>query len=370
MKGKIFSMTFMLITVVATAFGQRRKDITTPVKLDYYLPKIVYDLEVSLLHTTYTPGPYAAYAEKELKCRPGTESWKITGIKVIPRAVPDERACFSVTAMGEYRSIFLNMTPAGILAGVNSNAECGKSESLAHTSVNLSDIDAYETGNIWDVKTFNFMKEIADTNYTYQEIDGKMRKIWDPIIHYEIKKTEEVVAEILMQLYHIRSLRMQLLSNEKTVPDGLYLKGLLESLGRQEEEYLCLFLGKKQETKEVRLITAEVNKENTTIPVFDFSPQRGVLPVGSGSTTYSIAFRKHISGESGKAETNTGVVFYREVADGMLRLMQDGKVVREIPSGLPQLGKLKSFPIDVILNEGLSIEFYPDYGSIKRVYKK
>ena len=37
---------------------------------------------------------------------------------------------------------------------------------------------------------------------------------------------------------------------------------------------------------------------------------------------------------------------------------------------IPQLGFIKQFPLDVINNEGISIDFYPQYGSIKGIMKK
>ena len=41
-----------------------------------------------------------------------------------------------------------------------------------------------------------------------------------------------------------------------------------------------------------------------------------------------------------------------------------------VRSVIPQLGFIKQFPLDVINNEGISIDFYPQYGSIKGIMKK
>ena len=37
---------------------------------------------------------------------------------------------------------------------------------------------------------------------------------------------------------------------------------------------------------------------------------------------------------------------------------------------VPQLGEVKKFPVDVISNEGLTLEFYSQFGSLKSVKRK
>ena len=37
---------------------------------------------------------------------------------------------------------------------------------------------------------------------------------------------------------------------------------------------------------------------------------------------------------------------------------------------VPQLGNIKCFPTEVISNDGLMLEFYPQLGSLKSVKKK
>lgn len=37
---------------------------------------------------------------------------------------------------------------------------------------------------------------------------------------------------------------------------------------------------------------------------------------------------------------------------------------------VPQLGEIKKFPVDIISNEGISIEFYPQFGSLKKINRK
>lgn len=61
---------------------------------------------------------------------------------------------------------------------------------------------------------------------------------------------------------------------------------------------------------------------------------------------------------------------YREPAVADLCLLKGKETVMTVRSVIPQLGFIKQFPLDVINNEGISIDFYPQYGSIKGIMKK
>ncbi|MFR4039155.1 MAG: hypothetical protein ACLTZT_16430 [Butyricimonas faecalis] len=60
----------------------------------------------------------------------------------------------------------------------------------------------------------------------------------------------------------------------------------------------------------------------------------------------------------------------REPAVADLCLLKGKETVMTVRCVIPQLGFIKQFPLDVINNEGISIDFYPRYGSIKGIMKK
>ncbi len=49
--------------------------------------------------------------------------------------------------------------------------------------------------------------------------------------------------------------------------------------------------------------------------------------------------------------------------------MRMNEELQRFRSVIPQLGVIKKFPTDVISGEGLQLEFYPEYGSIKSINK-
>ena len=69
-------------------------------------------------------------------------------------------------------------------------------------------------------------------------------------------------------------------------------------------------------------------------------------------------------------ETSASAVYYRVPAVGELQLLLGKEELMSFRTIVPQLGEIKKFPVDVISNEGLTLEFYPQYGALKRVKRK
>ena len=63
-------------------------------------------------------------------------------------------------------------------------------------------------------------------------------------------------------------------------------------------------------------------------------------------------------------------VYYRVPATATLKLLKGKEEIMSYPAIVPQLGEIKKFPVDVISSEGLMLEFYPQFGSLKSIRKK
>ncbi len=119
---KLFFLIGLMGCIILSAFGQRKKELTTQVGINYTLPKIAYEVVVTMECNRLIPGPFRQYAEQQLGIIPEIEregeEWSIKNIKFIPRAIPDPKAAYTVNASGEYNAILLHVTPEGFLAGV------------------------------------------------------------------------------------------------------------------------------------------------------------------------------------------------------------------------------------------------------------
>lgn len=367
----------LTVFVGLTVFAQKKKEnLTTPVNVNYCLPKVAYEVRVTLECTEYTPGPYRNYAEKELGQKPEItdykEKWSIKNIEIKPQIIPDEKAVYSVSASGDYQPIMLHLSAEGFLAGVSAG-QGGIFNEFAKARYRGEEQSSNEVINIMKFNTYNNLKEVLDTNYTYQEVDGEMKKIWDPIVRYAPKTEKDNVKEAVSEIFRIRSERVKLLGAENNVPDGKSLAIILKEFDRMEQNYLSLFLGKKETRKMVRSFTVMPEKSGEAVVAFRFTEDKGISAAKNVTAqAYTLKLdnmvvpaSKPVAGESAEA-----AIYYRVPATGDLLLMKGNEELFSMKVIVPQLGEIKKFPVHVIANEGLALEFYPEYGALKNIGKK
>lgn len=364
------------VLIASVGFAQKRKEINTPVSVNYCLPKVAYKVKVKVASIRYIPGPYAEYAEKELGMKPEAavmkERWEIESVQVIPFSVPDEKAVYSMTAAGDYHSVMLSLSPEGFLAGIASGPLAIKmpQEGMKYR---VPKTDSRQEINRAELRTYNPLKEILDTNYVEQEIDGVMKKIWDPIVRYVPKTNQDLMSEAVKEIFRIRSERIKLLAAENEVPDGKSLQVILKEFDRIEKDYLSLFMGKEVKQTSERFFVCTLEKENEAVIAFRFSESEGIVDRKNVSASaYSLVAQNVFvpsDNEAAPAEQTQSVIYYRVPAIADVKLMRVNEELESFRGVVPQLGVIKKFPTDVISVEGLQLEFYPEYGSIKSVNK-
>lgn len=373
---KSIFVAMLMMGLVFSAGAQKKRELTTSVNVNYCLPKVMYRVEVTLECKKYIPGPYQDYAEKELGMKPEIlqpkEQWKIDGIDIRPQYVPDEKAVYSVSATGDYVPVMLNLTAEGFLAGVTGAKEAVFNEEVlmefeADPHQELSRID------IMKLNTYNHLKEVLDTNYTYQEIDGVMKKIWDPIVRYAPKTEADNVKEAVSEIFRIRSERVKLLGAENNVPDGKSLELLLKEFDQMEQNYLSLFMGKEETYRIKRVFECMPEKADEPFVAFRFTEENGIVEaknVSASAYFLKIADAVVAASTPVNGDAAGSAIFYRVPAVGELQVLKGKEILMRFRAIVPQLGEVKKFPVDVISNEGLSLEFYPRFGSLKSINRK
>ena len=369
-------VVLFMLALVLTAGAQKKKDLSTLVNVNYCLPKVAYDIEVTLECTRFIPGPYSNYAEKELRLKPeathSVERWAIKDIQISPRYLPDEKAVYSISATGEYVPVTLSLSAEGFLAGVFGGVEedCAKQKEMRYSENNP---EKREEINIMKLNTYNHLKEVLDTNYTFQEIDGEMKKIWDPIVRYVPKTETDNVKEAVSEIFRIRSERVKLLAAENNVPDGKSLEIILKEFDRMEANYMSLFMGKTEKRKIKKVVTCIPARADEPVVAFRFSEKEGISDAKNVSAiAYSLKVADvvvPVSKSLGEGDY-ASAIFYRVPAVGELQLLKGKEKIISFQTIVPQLGEVKRFPVDVISNEGLMLEFYPYSGALKSIKKK
>lgn len=373
---KIVFILLWGVLITSVGLGQKRKEMNTPVSVNYCLPKVSYTLKVKAEAVCYIPGPYAEYAEKELGMKPqalkSREQWKIKSVRIIPFFVPDENAVYAMTATGDYHSVLLSLSPEGFLAGIAAGplAMNVQKEEIIYRAPGMNpqrEIDMTQ------LRTYNPLKEMLDTNYVEQEIDGVMKKIWDPIVRYEAKTKQDLMTEAVKEIFRIRSERVKLLAAENEIPDGKSLQVILEEFDRMEKDYLSLFMGKEVIKSIERMFVCTLEKENEAVVAFRFSDSEGFVDRKNVSATAYSLVADNVMVPAGNdialTEQTQSVIYYRVPAVADVKLMRVNEELQRFRNVVPQLGTIKKFPTDVISAESLQLEFYPEYGSIKSINK-
>lgn len=372
------SILMILLAVILgfTVTGQKKKELVTPVNVNYCLPKASYEVSVTMECTKCIPGPYRNYAEKELGVKPEitepSERWIIRDIRIKPMYIPDEKAVYSISASGDYNPLMLRLSAEGFLAGVSAGQggvynEEKKMKYIVDEGIEEKVID------IMKLNTYNHLKEILDTNYTYQQVDGEMKKIWDPIVRYAVKTEKDNVKEAVSEIFRIRSERVKLLGAENNVPDGKSLEIILKGFERMEDNYLSLFMGKKESKTVVRMFECVPSKQGEEVVAFRFTEDKGVVEAKNVSApAYLLKFENVVVPASNPVNgtTTEAAVFYRVPAVADLKLVKNNQELVSFRTIVPQFGETKKIPVDVISNEGLLLEFYPQFGSLKSISKK
>lgn len=370
-------IALLALIVVSTVDAQKKKELSTPVNLNYCLPKVVYNIEITLECTRYIPGPYQNYAEKELSLRPEItrleERWSISKVDIKPQYIPDEKAVYSISAAGDYTPLLLSLSAEGFLSGVVGGSKGEVFNEQGHMKYVEEGKEESEKIDIMKLNTYNHLKEVLDTNYTYQEVDGEMKKIWDPIVRYAPKTESDNVKEAVSEIFRIRSERVKLLGAENNIPDGKSLEIILKEFDQMEANYLSLFMGRKETRKVKRVVTCIPQKADEPVVAFRFSEQEGMTdPKNVSASAYFLKVADVVVPASTpvNGDNNASAIYYRVPAVGELQLLKGKEEVMSFRTIVPQLGEVKKFPVEVISNEGLTLEFYPQFGALKSIKRK
>ncbi|MEG2277323.1 MAG: DUF4831 family protein [Odoribacter sp.] len=374
MRGILLMLLAVVISLNLAA--QKKKELSTSVNVNYCLPKVVYEVEVTLECTTSSPGPYASYAAKELGVQPEItrqeEHWYIRNIEVKPRYVPDEKAVYSILATGDYSPVLLNLSAEGFLAGVAGGQVGNFAEEQEMKFINVKEAEE-EAIDIMKISTYNYLKEVLDTNYTFQEVYGVMKKIWDPMVHYAKKTENDNIKEAVNEIFRIRSERGKLLGSENNVTDGQSLEIILREFDQIEKSYMSLFMGKQEKRKMKSVFECVLQKMDEPVVAFRFTEKEGIVDAKNVSAQpYLLKIENAIVAASTPVNGDAAgtAIYYRVPAVGDLKLMRGKEELVSFKAIVPQLGEVKKFPVDVISNENLMLEFYPQYGALKSVRRK
>lgn len=352
LKNRLFIAAFFSLMIVSCSPSKNievSKSTSTqsgPQTLIYSLPKTRLDISISVTKVTTIAGPYAAYAQKFLNITgaPVTDSevYEISGVKINPVNEPDPDQFYSVSFKSYPSNLdkLFTMTQHGLMLNLENS---WNSLSREFPSKHQGSGIAFER-SIYDP----MITEDVDTLYKTILTDASFVKV--PIYKksLEIKKEEDKAQDMANLILKLRKRKLKLMMGEYEYhPDGAALKVINEELGKQEQELMSHFIGKKiTETKtyEYSLTpSGTVSKE-----ILWFSEEAGISDAPKSglnaiSATVTIKENGLPAGEMKGKVTNN--IYFRSPVMSQVNVKLGSTVLAEAKVPVYQAGKIQQLPV-------------------------
>ena len=189
---------------------------------------------------------------------------------------------------------------------------------------------------------------------------------------------DQKAAEAAETIFNLRNSRFALLTNadDEPLPDGKAFEVMRDELGRMEENYLALFIGKSsKQTYEFSFDYVPGEKTAKGEVFFRFSEDRGVLPKSDLSgrpivievnKDESLASKQGTLITSANPEAGKSGVYYRMPGMSEIRILDGAKQLAGARTPIAQFGTIAPVSED-LLSGNYKLEFYPTTGAIKSI---
>lgn len=380
MSKKLIVLFLFAVFALNVSADKKKDPLNIPVKVNYSLPRIAIDLNIVLERKVFKKGPFAQYAEKYLGVNPAEiinndrEEWKLINVKMDSHTQADPKHNYSVNLIRDYEAMTLRLSPEGFLTGFNT------SKNLKDKEVQASIMNAINTKEVKNVIYGDFSIDrpyvmVEDTNRIIKE--GAVAKGANLMaFDFEGKTFEDKAKEAAHIIFKLRKRRFKILTSNFEVlpPDGSSYKVIVKELKKLEKQYLELFIGKEYKetlSKSYLVIPQEDSKSQV---VMRYSPQKGF--VGKTDVTGIPVVLEYTNIVKAKAVAPSPAqpgasidINYRLPAHANVIVKAGKTILGSKPMIIPQLGSVAKLSLTVVAEEDLAVEFHPDFGSIKNIYK-
>jgi hypothetical protein len=359
MKFSIFSLILMFFTVSFVS-AQKKSSGSVPIPVEgvvYALPQTGIRVHIKATRERFVHGPFQAYAQKMLGIEnaPSADAdrWNMDEMKIDVFSEPDPEQVYK--ALGSS----VSLTESGILAGIN--ADVNSKESTIQTQSFLTkNLD--KQVKFTDLSIWSFYSP-ADSSKNFKMV---------------LKNVDQKAAEAAETIFNIRNSRFALLTNadDEPLPDGKSFEVMTNELGKMEENYLALFIGKSaKQTYEFSFDFVPGQKSVKGEVFFRFSEERGVLPKSDLSgrpitieVNKSDNLASKQSGLSASENPSAGKsgLFYRMPGMAEIRILDGSTQLAGTRTSIAQFGTIAPVPEDLL--DGMHrLEFFPNTGAVKSI---
>ena len=358
-------LIFLAVSLLATGKDDKKKEVpcatSGPVEgVVYALPQTGIRVHVKATCEHFVHGPFQLYAQKMLGIENASSSdadrWNIDEMKIEVFSEPDPDQVHK--AMGPSAQM-VSLTESGILAGINTKVkpELSEIQTQYFLTKNLDKQVKFTDLSIWSFYS------PADSTKNFKMVSKNM---------------DQKAAEAAETLFNLRNSRFALLTNanDEPLPDGKSFEIMVQELGKMEENYLSLFIGKSsKQTCEFSFDFIPGQKTAKGEVIFRFSEERGVLPKSDLSgrpivievnKSENLAVKQN--GLSGSENPNAGKsgLYYRMPGVAEIRIVDGSAQLAGARAPITQFGTVAAVPED-LLDGNYKLEFFPTTGAIKSI---
>lgn len=367
MKFSIFTLILALFasTLFAGPKDDKKKEVpgasATPLEgVVYALPQTGIRIYVKATRERLVNGPFCMYAPKMLGIdnapSASSDRWNMDEMRIEVFSEPDPDQVHK--ALGQVAQL-VSLTESGILAGIN-------------TAVNVQ-----ESG----IQTQSFLTKNLDKQVKFTDLS-----IWSFYPQSDSTKSfkmvsrniEQKAAEAAETIFNLRNSRFNLLTNanDEPLPDGKSFEVMTKELGKMEENYLSLFIGKSsKQTYEFSFDFVPGPKTVKGEVFFRFSEDRGVLPkfdlsgrpiVIEVNKSDNLATKQSGLSSSENPEVGKSGIYYRMPGMAEIRILDGSTQLAGARAPIAQFGTTAPIP-ENLLDGNYKLEFFPNTGAIKSI---
>lgn len=367
MKTSIFTLGLALLatTLLASPKDDKKKEVPGATSgaaegVIYSLPQTGIRIHIKATRERFVHGPFQVYAQKMLGIdnaqATDADRWNIDEMSLETFSQPDPDQVYK--ALGKAAQL-VSLTDAGILAGINTGAKTA--ETTIQTQSFLTK-DLQNRVNFTDLSIWSFYSP-ADSTKSFKMVSKNM---------------DQKAAEAAETIFNLRNSRFALLTNadDEPLPDGKAFEVMRDELGKMEENYLALFIGKSsKQTYEFSFDYIPGEKTAKGEVFFRFSEDRGVLPKSdlSGRPIViemtkddNLAAKQGSLSTSANPDAGRSGVYYRIPGMSEIRILDGSKQLGGARAPIAQFGTVAPVSEDM-LDGSYKLEFYPTTGAVKSI---
>ncbi len=370
MKISLFFIALILLSgnLFATSKDDKKKEVPgVPTGLAegvvYSLPQTGIRVHVKATRERYVNGPFCLYAQKMLGIdnvpTSGSDRWNMDEMQIEVFSEPDPDQVHKATGQAAQ---LVSLTESGVLSGINKEAKTEGSY-IQTQSFLTKDLD--NQVKFTDLSIWSFYSR-ADSARGYKMVSKNM---------------DQKASEAAETIFNLRNSRFALLTNanDEPLPDGKSFEVMTEQLGKMEENYLALFIGKSaKQTYEFIFDFIPGQKTAKGEVFFRFSEDRGVLPKSDLSgrpivievtKSENLASQQNELSSSANPEAGKSGLYYRMPGMSEIRILDGTTQLAGARAPIAQFGTIASVPED-LLDGNYKLEFYPNTGAVKSITEK